>query len=331
MGNRATPPRSFNTIRQTQYKKRAQREMHRRILLLAICAVLILIFLAVSVLLVCSIVDAIGNSISDDSGTPQDQPNEPKQPIQYQQITKDQAAVGYGPLILINGTHEYHFPSDAERTLEIISEHRPKDNGTNIYQINIESPPSIAKMQTEALSFFNEMMLKYYEIYGDGSINISSAYRSRKDQESYSAAPGFSDHHSGYCIALDSVDSSHWIYENCKKYGFIPRYPDNKVNETGIDNYEECFRYVGVAHATYITRNDLCLEEYVALLQEEYDSENHLRITGADGNEYEVYYVSVSKDDEVSTFSVPANYSYTVSGDNEGGFIVTVNLSDPLN
>ncbi|MBQ8310033.1 MAG: D-alanyl-D-alanine carboxypeptidase family protein [Clostridia bacterium] len=329
MGNRATPPRSFNTIRQSQCKKRAKRETQRRIILLAICAVLILIFLAVSVLLVCSIVDAIGSSAPDHNDPSQNQPNEQQQPIRYQQITKDQLAVGYGPLILINNDHEYKFPSAAERSLAIISEHRPKDNGTNIYQI---TGPSTAKMQQEAITAFNEMMLKYYEIYSDGSINISSAYRSYKDQDQqfYSVAAGFSDHHSGYCIALDGVDSSHWIYENCKKYGFVLRYPDNKVNETGVSDYEECFRYVGVAHASYMTKNDLCLEEYVALLQKEYASENHLNILGVDGNQYEVYYVSVSEDDEVITFSVPTNYSYTVSGDNEGGFIVTVNLSDPL-
>jgi len=306
--------------------------MHRRILLLAICAVLILIFLAVSVLLVCSIVDAIGSNVPDDSGTPQDQPNEPPQPIRYQQITKEQLAVGYGPLILINKDHEYHFPSAAERSLAIISEHRPKDNGTNIYQIEY---PATSKMQMEALTAFNKMMLDYYEISAqDSSVTISTAYRTYSDQNNIyqqykSVKAGFSDHHSGYCIALSEQDTSHLIYENLTKYGFIFRYPDNKVNETGVDGYEECLRYVGVPHATYITQNDLCMEEYVKLLQESYHSQNHLKINGVDGNEYEVYYVPASEH-EVTTFSVPLNYSYTVSGDNEGGFIVTVNLSDPI-
>ena len=55
----------------------------------------------------------------------------------------------------------------------------------------------------------------------------------------------------------------------------------------------------------------------------------HLTIQGADGNDYEVYYVPA--DEGITQFSVPQNYKYTISGDNVGGFIVTVHLSEPVN
>jgi D-alanyl-D-alanine carboxypeptidase len=190
-------------------------------------------------------------------------------------------------------------------------------------------------MQTEALTAFNKMMMDYYSLSAeDGSVTISTAYRSYTDQDNIyqqykSVKAGFSDHHSGYCIALSELETSHWIYENCTKYGFVLRYPDNKVSETNVSGYTECLRYVGVAHATYMSRNDLCMEEYIELLKT-YDYDNHLKISGMDGNDYEVYYVTASAEDEIITFNVPSNYAYTVSGNNDGGFIVTVNLSDPL-
>ena len=54
-----------------------------------------------------------------------------------------------------------------------------------------------------------------------------------------------------------------WLEKNCYKYGFILRYPADKVAITGI-NYEPWhFRYVGVALATEMMEQGLCLEEYV--------------------------------------------------------------------
>lgn len=325
MGNRATPPRSFNTIRQSQCKQRAKRETHRRIVLLAICATLIFIFLALIVLLICSIAHAIGTQPNDDDPAVSD----PSSSVLYQQITKSESDMGYGALALINQTHKYNFPSAAERSLITIYAERSKVNGSNIYQISSES----YRLNKEAFDAFDTMMLKYYELSGgDGSTTITSAYRSYIDQDNLTSSTvqaGYSDHHSGYCLALDS-DASDWIYENCAKYGWITRYPSNKSAQTGVSGYEECLRYVGVAHATYITANDLCLEEYVARLRTTYDINHHLQISGADGNRYEVYYVPAS-DGEITTIRVPENYSYTVSGDNESGFIVTINLSLPIN
>ena len=42
---------------------------------------------------------------------------------------------------------------------------------------------------------------------------------------------------------------------------------------------------------------------------------------------YEIYYVPMTGDS--TTVSVPKNYKYTISGDNVGGFIVTVDLNSP--
>jgi hypothetical protein len=62
-------------------------------------------------------------------------------------------------------------------------------------------------------------------------------------------------------------------------------------------------------------------------LKTSYSGSEHLSVTGTDGNQYEIYYVPAS-DTELTTIKVPKDLPYTISGDNDSGFIVTVNLSD---
>ena len=50
---------------------------------------------------------------------------------------------------------------------------------------------------------------------------------------------------------------------HCAEYGFIRRYPPDKVEITGISHEPWHFRYVGVDAAMYIMQNNLCLEEYL--------------------------------------------------------------------
>ena len=127
-----------------------------------------------------------------------------------------------------------------------------------------------------------------------------------------------------------------WMKSNAHKYGFIDRYPDEKKDITDVEHdwtmtvRTTHFRYVGYAHAYYMFKNSLCLEEYLELLRTsyKYDGE-HLRFVGDDGSSYEVYYVE-AKDGETNV-PVPTNYEYSVSGDNINGFIVTVYLSAPVN
>ena len=188
-----------------------------------------------------------------------------------------------------------------------------------------------------AIEALNNLVSDFYDASGHEDLIIVDAYRSYEDQanSSTSSTPaGFSDHHTGYCLSLRTgsggyldVDS-HWIYLNSHKYGYVVSYPDDKSDITGVSGYEYCFRYVGVPHATYMSANDLCLEEYVSLLATDYAGEEHLQIKGADGNDYEVYYVAAAATD-LTTIKVPSNYEYTLSGDNMSGFIVTVNLDAP--
>ena len=104
--------------------------------------------------------------------------------------------------------------------------------------------------------------------------------RERCEQEvlTYSARPGTSEHQTGLCMDLISVnnvvlDESFaqnpvyaYLQENAHLYGFILRYPEGKEDVTGYTYEPWHYRYVGVAVATYMKEADtsMTLEEYLA-------------------------------------------------------------------
>ncbi|MBQ9807012.1 MAG: M15 family metallopeptidase [Clostridia bacterium] len=328
------PAPTFNTVKKSNRQTRRQRLMYSRILLLAIMAVAALLVLTVLIFSVCLIVDGIFGGTEEPVQPPTVTDQGTNTSMEYERITQANQAIRQGVLINVNSQHVFDFES--KLNLKNIKSNRANYQGEfETYLVNNGD----WKMDAEALDAFNAMMLKHYEIFGEENmICITSAYRSYQDQAdlvSSPVSPGFSDHHTGLCVAimvqhgseLRVPDSDHWIYQNCHKYGFVMRYPDEKKNATGLTySYEYCLRYVGVAHATYMAANDLCLEEYTAYLASHTTKDTPLQIQGADKKLYSVYYVKA--DGDLTTLEVPKNYSYTISGDNISGFIVTVDLTN---
>ena len=66
-----------------------------------------------------------------------------------------------------------------------------------------------------------------------------------------------------------------------------------------------------------MVERNLCLEEYIALIKSYPADGEHLTFTSASGS-WEIWYCPEGK------LYVPKNCEYTVSSDNQGGFIVTV-------
>lgn len=89
------------------------------------------------------------------------------------------------------------------------------------------------------------------------------------------AVPGTSEHQLG--LAVDVVDRDNqnlnesqertavqkWMMENCWKYGFILRYPNDKSEITGIIYEPWHYRYVGREAAEAIHGQGICLEEFL--------------------------------------------------------------------
>lgn len=119
------------------------------------------------------------------------------------------------------------------------------------------------------------------------SLTINSPYRAYHRQESlynyyllsdtveevdtYSARPGFSEHQTGLAIDILSyvsdfsnfeyTNSASWLKANSYKYGFILRYPENKIHITGYIYEPWHYRYVGeIAEDVYLS--GLTYDEY---------------------------------------------------------------------
>ena len=94
----------------------------------------------------------------------------------------------------------------------------------------------------------------------------------KKNADTYSARPGFSEHQTGLCIDIDDTildynnfhktKSYNWMQENAHLYGFIERYPKGKENIT-LYTYESWhYRYVGKKIAKYIKKHNITFDEY---------------------------------------------------------------------
>ena len=123
---------------------------------------------------------------------------------------------------------------------------------------------------------------------------ISSGYRSYEFQKEifdeytvmegstdlvdiYSARPGHSEHQSGLCFDLNSIDDNFthtaegkWVDENCWRYGFCIRFPYGKDEYTGYKYESWHLRYVGteLAEKLYNGGEWISLEELFGLKSE---------------------------------------------------------------
>ena len=83
------------------------------------------------------------------------------------------------------------------------------------------------------------------------------------------AVPGTSEHQLGLALDIiveyeeDSTQTWQWLKDNCWRYGFILRYPEDKSEITGIDYEPWHFRYVGAEAAKQIMEQGITLEEYL--------------------------------------------------------------------
>lgn len=88
------------------------------------------------------------------------------------------------------------------------------------------------------------------------------------------AIPGTSEHQLGLAVDINadteisaSDDVYGWLLKNGHAYGFIKRYPSDKSPITGINNEPWHYRYVGREAAQEITKQGVCLEEYIESIQ----------------------------------------------------------------
>jgi len=113
-------------------------------------------------------------------------------------------------------------------------------------------------------------------------VNLYNGYVKDEGQataDSQSARPGYSEHQTGLAVDVESTSRNceveqcfantaegQWLAANAYRYGFIMRYPKDKVPVTGYEYEPWHFRYVGVSLATELHNQHVeTLEEFFGL------------------------------------------------------------------
>lgn len=160
---------------------------------------------------------------------------------------------------------------------------------------NPEVPVTEARSNT---SLDKDLMTAFRKMQADATakglnIYIASGYRSYDYQvslynryvandgkaaaDTYSSRPGNSEHQTGLCFDLNSIEDrfqytneGKWINDNCYKYGFCIRFPKGKDAYTGYQYESWHLRYVGeeLAEKLYNNGDWISLEEYFGITSE---------------------------------------------------------------
>lgn len=186
----------------------------------------------------------------------------------------------------INGTERYFLPTGEYVILCNRWNPVPED-----FEMNLVSIGKF-KMDATCAGAMEEMM---EAAKADGvTLKINNSYRSKNTQQSMwetrrikymgqgmtlseadayigrsVAVPGTSEHQTGLAVDIKGSQKVYtWLAENSWKFGFILRYPDNKIKITGILFEPWHFRYVGKTMAKDVFDSGLCLEEYMEALKQ---------------------------------------------------------------
>lgn len=174
----------------------------------------------------------------------------------------------------------------ANKTYSLPSDFIPQDP-----EVHVTSQRSTTSLDRTLMSAWRTMQA---DASSQGlNIYIASAYRSYSYQvnlynsyvardgkaaaDTYSSRPGNSEHQTGLCFDLNSIDDSfgdtaegRWVNDNCYKYGFCIRFPKGKDAYTGYQYESWHLRYVGKDLAEKLYNNGawISLEEYFGITSE---------------------------------------------------------------
>ena len=156
------------------------------------------------------------------------------------------------------------------------------------YEENIYMRPEAAAALEELFDGAAEAGLTLYATSGFRSYSTQKAIWDRKLEKMNEAAanksvakPGYSEHQTGLAMdvegettkgtglteAFGSSPEGIWLAEHCHEYGFIIRYPKDKINITGYIYEPWHIRYVGREAAKEITELGVTFEEYILMIR----------------------------------------------------------------
>ncbi len=227
-----------------------------------------------------------------------------------------------GNLLLVNSEHPVH-QEGIITDIVILSANNDLTKGYVLLGTDIYLSEEIAHQFSEMIAAAGKEGIQNFA--------ITSGFRDFNEQSilfenmgpDYALPPGYSEHNLGLSLDVGSTQmrmadapEGRWIEENAWKYGFILRYPKDKVGITGIQYEPWHIRYVGFPHSAIMKEKNLVLEEYLEYLKKEENIS-----ASVNGERYEISYYPVT---ENMTIPVPEDHYYEISGNNVDGVIVTV-------
>lgn len=270
------------------------------------------------------------------------QPDSEKPAPSVDCVTRNASDVFAGDLILVNSMYPYVFPESPASGLTVLYGNKSKS-----YKISDSS----ISLRSDVFTIFNQMMDDFNAAKNFHEVIVVSGYRDFEYQQSvfnarvasqgeeqakmFVALPGYSEHHTGLAMdisvytdagvgkALGDVEECKWVIENAYKYGFILRYPSDKIAITGIGYEPWHYRYVGTPFAYIMESQNLCLEEFTELMYNYTWEGKRYLTTDNNGIEWQLYFVKANPTGETN-IPIPVNSTPQISGNNIDGFIVAV-------
>ncbi len=228
-----------------------------------------------------------------------------------------------GNLLLINSKYPIRQES-VKSDIVNLSKHNELINRYGLHNTNIYLSKEIAKK-------FSEMINNAIK-EGVNQFFINSGYRDFDEQSGlyhemgadYALLAGYSEHNFGLSLdvgsgltKMDRAPEGKWIEKNAWKYGFILRYPTDKMDVTGIQYEPWHIRYAGLSHSAIMQETDLALEEYLDYLKEEESISASI-----DGEKYMISYYPFFQNKTIEV-EILDNKFYGIYGNNIDGVIVT--------
>ncbi len=275
-------------------------------------------FSLIAIMLILLMITGISALISENANNKADEMGAQQSVGNTQITTLGEDAIYSGTLLMLDNANRYTGP---DNTVTIRGrEGRPKTQANgNVYTILASGTDENVDLRgtPEMIDAFNTMMKDFYSAKSDDNICITKAYtRATKDtiEPIYTSGNAvelgyYFDSESNATKTISGVDKYTWIYTNAYKYGFI--------NVSAADGSGSgIFRYVGVAHATYMKTKNLDLNSYLEQLRSATPEAPLLTKIGR--TTYASYFVPATGE-----HLVPTDYEYTVSGNNYDGYIIT--------
>ncbi len=169
------------------------------------------------------------------------------------------------------------------KTYSVPADYQPEDPYQEVTSercqncLNKEVMEAFQLMESDAtsmgLSIYIASGYRSYQ-YQNTLYNNYSAVSGTDGADTYSARAGHSEHQTGLCFDLNSVELSFadtsegkWIQNQAYLYGFIIRYPKGKESITGYQYEPWHLRYVGkdLASKLYNDGDWITLEEYYGI------------------------------------------------------------------